>query len=91
MTLSVGLISVFAAVALATSSVAVGQSPNTSSSASAKSGDSKVICKKQARTGTRFPDKICRTSAQWEEMRAQQQRDAEELINRPKIETSRGG
>ena len=89
MTLPVGLISVFAAVALVTSSAAVGQSQS-SSTKSAKSDENKVVCKKQARTVTRFPDKVCRTNAQWEELRNQQLRDAEDLLNTRVINTDRG-
>ena len=50
-----------------------------------------VVCKYQAQPNTRFKSKTCKTKLQWEQMRIQQQRDAEEMFNRPTIETRRGG
>lgn len=84
MTLDYCIVSAFAAAALIASAPATaldtaGQSP------ARESEENKVVCKSQAKTGTRFKEKDCRTRAQWEELRVQQQRDAEEMINRPKI------
>ena len=47
--------------------------------------ENKIVCKAQAKTGTRFKEKDCRTRAQWEELRNQQQLDAREMLNRPVI------
>ena len=46
-----------------------------------------VICKTDAKTGTRFRTRDCRTRAQWEAQAEQQMRDAKEMIDRPVIET----
>ena len=52
--------------------------------------DDKVVCKTDAKTGTRFKTNICKTRLQWEQMREQHLRDAREVIDRPQIETRRG-
>lgn len=46
-----------------------------------------VICRTEAKTGTRFRSRDCRTRAQWEAQAEQQMRDAKEMIDRPVIET----
>lgn len=51
----------------------------------------KVVCKTFQKTGTRFEEKSCRTRTQWEQLRIQQRRDARDFIDRPTIETRRGG
>jgi hypothetical protein len=43
----------------------------------------KLVCKDKARTGTRFPAKMCRTRAQWEQITLQHRREASEMIDRP--------
>ena len=45
----------------------------------------KVVCKNKAKTGTRFPNKTCRTRAEWEKITAQNKRDASEMIDKPAI------
>lgn len=52
--------------------------------------DEKLVCKTDAKTGTRFKTKICKTRLQWEQMREQHLRNAREVIDRPEIETRRG-
>ncbi|WP_187107720.1 hypothetical protein [Sphingomonas xanthus] len=52
--------------------------------------DNRLICKKEAPTGTRFGKRVCHTKAEWDQIRAQSQRDAKEMIDRPKIDDSRG-
>ena len=47
--------------------------------------EAKIVCKTQAKTGTRFRNKDCRTQGQWEELRDQQQLEAKEMLNRPVI------
>lgn len=54
------------------------------------SADEKLVCKTDAKTGTRFKTKICKTRLQWEQMLEQHLRDAREVIDRPQIETRRG-
>ena len=49
----------------------------------------KLVCKREAKTGTRFPKKTCHTRAQWDQIAEQNKRDAQEMINRPIIETRR--
>ena len=51
----------------------------------------KLVCKVEAKTGSRFPTKTCRTKAEWEQIRMQHQRELKEMIDRPKIEINRGG
>lgn len=53
--------------------------------------DQKLVCKRQKNTGTRFEKKTCRTVQQWDQLREQHRRDAEEIINAPQINTQRGG
>lgn len=50
-------------------------------------GSDEVICKTEAKTGTRFRTRDCRTRAQWEAQAEQHRRDAKEMIDRPIIET----
>ena len=53
--------------------------------------DNQIICKSEAKTGTRQKTRTCLTKAQWDKIREQNQRDVRELIDRPQIETQRGG
>jgi hypothetical protein len=48
------------------------------------------ICKRQAKTGTRFASKICYTKAQWEEITEANKRAAAENFNKPTISTEKG-
>jgi hypothetical protein len=49
------------------------------------------VCKREARTNSRFQTSICHTPAEWKEIEEQARRDAKEMIDRPVIETRRGG
>ena len=78
------LISVSIALMLAMQSAA-------SPSEARQADDNKIICKSEAKTGTRNKTRTCYTKAQWDKIREQNQRDVRELIDRPQIETQRGG
>lgn len=56
----------------------------------AKPEDQKVVCKREAKTGTRFPSKICKTRAQWTEITEATKRMAAENFNKPSINGERG-
>ncbi len=71
-------------------SAALVSAPAAAASAEAGRDGSKVVCKRESKTGTRFPTKICRTKAQWEALSEQHKRDAKEMIDRPQIEDRRG-
>jgi hypothetical protein len=58
-------------------------------SKSGKGGEDKV-CKRQAKTGTRFASKICYTKTEWEEITEANKRAAAENFNKPTISTERG-
>lgn len=45
----------------------------------------RIVCKYEARTGTRFKKHICHTRGEWERMAAAAQRDAHEMADRPRI------
>ena len=51
----------------------------------------RIVCKEQRKTGTRFTTKTCRTAAQWDKMAEEHRANAKEMIDRPQIETQRGG
>ena len=55
-----------------------------------KADPARQVCKREARTGTRFTSTTCKSAAEWERMREQHMRDAKEMIDRPVIETRRG-
>ncbi len=52
--------------------------------------DRKVVCKFEQNTGTRFQTRSCKTIEEWDTIREQQLRAAQEMINRSTIETRRG-
>lgn len=56
----------------------------------AKPEDQKMVCKREAKTGTRFPSKICKTRAQWTEIAESAKRTAAEGFNKPSINGERG-
>ena len=92
MIVRLGLISAIAVVGAAVSASAGAQTSAVSPSEAERSAeDSKVICKGEKKTGTRFGKRVCKTAAQWERMRQEQQRGAKEMIDRAVIETRRGG
>lgn len=53
--------------------------------------DKKVVCKFEQNTGTRFQTRSCRTIEEWDAIREQQLRAAQDMINRATIDTRRGG
>jgi len=57
--------------------------------AEAGTDGNKLVCKSIRITGSRFPTRICHKKADWEKMREQHRRDAEELLNTRVIETRR--
>jgi hypothetical protein len=63
--------------------------PAAANSAVEKSDGDRVICKTQAKTGTRFAKKICKTSAQWEAMREEARRSFAEDLQPRGINTCR--
>jgi len=89
----IGKAGLIAALSLTAIYPAVAQSPEeiTVRARDKEAEEQVVVCKYQAESGTRFKTKKCKTKLQWEQMRIQQQRDAEEMFNRPTIETRRGG
>ena len=88
-----GMIAVLTAATFICPIAAGAQSPDviTVTAQDREAKEQAVVCKYQAKTGSRFKSKDCKTQLQWEQMRIQQQRDAEEMFNRPTIETRRGG
>jgi hypothetical protein len=54
-----------------------------------KEGD-RIICKRQAPTGTRFAKKTCRSKKELEEIAEQHKRDASEMVNRPVVYSCTG-
>lgn len=61
------------------------QTPMTQAAAAQSAEDSRIVCKSEKRPNSRFEDKTCRTKLQWDQIREQHRRDAEEMINGPKI------
>lgn len=86
-----GLTTVFLVAAIVASTPVAAQTPVSASEAARAADDNEVVCKKQTDTGSRFQKKTCRTRAQWEQMRIQQQRDLREHIDRPLVNGARGG
>lgn len=72
--------------ALALVSPAPGQAGSTASAP-----EDRVLCKYQVSTGTKFKTRTCKTQKQWEAVREQNRRDLKDMIDRPVIETRRGG
>lgn len=48
-----------------------------------------MVCKYQAKTGTRFRSKICRTRKHWEALAEKSKQEAQEQFNKPTINISR--
>lgn len=55
-----------------------------------KDDEQKVVCKRDAKTGTRFAKVTCRTRAEWEQIAEQHRRDYSETRDRPQIDIRRG-
>jgi hypothetical protein len=84
MSFQFGLGSLVALAVAATPAIAIGQTP-------ARADDDKIVCKRQPRANSRIKDSVCKTRAEWEQMREQQQRDAKEFFDKPKINSTMGG
>jgi hypothetical protein len=56
----------------------------------AAQSEDRLICKHRKMTGTRFTTKTCKTAAQWERIAEESRAAANEMINRPIINTERG-
>ncbi|MCL6741258.1 hypothetical protein LZ518_08965 [Sphingomonas sp. RB56-2] len=93
MNLRLGLIAAFTVTTLAYPIAAMAQQsdPITVTARDDAAEDQVIVCKYEMKTGSRFKEKTCKTKLQWEQMRIQHQKDAEEMFNRPTIETRRGG
>jgi hypothetical protein len=63
--------------------------PAAASASESQDDGERLVCKNQAKTGTRFAKRVCRTRDQWEAMRENARRQAEEEFNRRTIETRR--
>jgi hypothetical protein len=83
---------VFVVVAALALSLPV-QSPlhATSEGADAADAGQKIICKERRKTGTRFTTRTCKTAGQWDKLAEEHRANAKEMIDRPQIETRRGG
>ena len=73
---------------LVAASVAIGPVSVAVAKTSEAQGDK--ICKRQAKTGTRFASKICYTKAEWEEITEANKRADAEAINRPVVNIGKG-
>jgi hypothetical protein len=49
----------------------------------------RMVCKYRQETGTRFKAKVCKTTAQWEEMAEQNRAGLKEIVDRPQIEINK--
>lgn len=84
-------IAAIAFVTLVIAAPATAQTAVSAAEAARAAEEDRVVCKSQKATGTRFEKKTCMTVKQWEAMREQNRRDAKDMIDRPEIETRRGG
>ena len=57
---------------------------------SGKDAGDEMVCKRQAKTGTRFASKICHTRAQWAEITEANKRAAAEDFNKPTVNVGKG-
>lgn len=89
MRLRYGAILAVATASLTLSTAVSGQTAVAAAKRSAE--DNQVICKREKKQNSRFEDKTCRTRLQWEQLRLENQRNLKEMIDRPEIETQRGG
>ena len=87
MTLRAGVISSMAVAALSFPIGVLAQSQDTITvtARDREAQEQEVVCKYQAKTGTRFKHRDCRTRLQWDQLSVQSQRDAKEMIDLPKI------
>ena len=75
---------------LALSAIVLSNSAPVAQEPAASKPEEQIICKHQARTGTRFTKKTCRTKAHWEEMAETAKRQAAEDLNKPTINIDKG-
>lgn len=85
----IALASLAALAVAATPSTAAAQAAAGRTSASAD--DNKMICKGETRPNSRFKDKVCKTRAEWDQIREEQLRNAREFFDKPKINSTMGG
>ena len=74
--------------ALLAASLAAG--PAAAGSTKAKDGSQEIVCKRQAKTGTRFASKVCHTKAEWAEIAEANKRAAAEDFNKPTVNVGKG-
>lgn len=80
------------AVAMASLTLPTAALSQTAVAAAARtSEDNEVVCKREKKPNSRFEEKTCKTRLQWEQIRLENQRNLKEYIDRPMIETRRGG
>ena len=70
--------------------VSLASGPAFAGSTKSKDGAQDMVCKRQAKTGTRFASKICYTKAQWEEITEANKRAAAENFNKPAVNIDKG-
>ena len=71
---------------------ALAMSPVPAGAASAEPPDEqKFVCKQDAKAGSRFAKKICKSKAQWELLAEEHKRAAKDLVDRAKINTCKDG
>lgn len=58
--------------------------------APAKDPGERMVCKRDAKTGTRFKKSTCRTKAEWDQIAEQNKRDFQEQQNRPLVSIEKG-
>jgi hypothetical protein len=57
---------------------------------SGKDAGDEMVCKRQAKTGTRFASKVCHTRSQWAEITEANKRAAAEDFNKPTVNVGKG-
>jgi len=72
------------AVASATSIDVQPATATTTASADAN----RVVCRELPKTGTRFNKRECKTAAEWDRARELARRDADEMMNKPRINST---
>jgi invasion protein IalB len=89
MTFQIGLASLVALAVAATPAIAA--APTAAGPTSASADDNKMVCKGETRPNSRFKNKVCRTRAEWDQIREEQLRNAREFFDKPKINSTMGG
>jgi uncharacterized membrane protein len=65
--------------------LATGAAAAFASTPAAPAQKEKLVCREQAKTGSRFTKRECRTAEQWEAMAEQHRRSGKEMIDRPVV------